>query len=254
MSLVTIDDRTRDALSRLTENEKLCLRRWLEPQTAKEMAIELGISPHAVEKRLKMARTRLGVSSSITAARLLARWEEDQPPVPQSPDLPGETATRQAAIAAAPSERARPRRPVYGGLPMIAAFCLLALVAQDTPAPPAVAAQPHGVRLEDIPTRKVDWNEAVAFEAEAFDNLDANHSGFLDPREASRLEPRDAGVRDANLPPAPPIGRPDKAAERKWMAKMDTDRDGKVSQPEYVGYMLPWILWQGVPAGWHAKR
>jgi DNA-binding CsgD family transcriptional regulator len=43
------------AIARLTDNEKECLRRRLRPQTAKEMAIDLGISPYAVEKRLKMA-------------------------------------------------------------------------------------------------------------------------------------------------------------------------------------------------------
>ncbi len=47
-------------IARLTENEKICLRRRLLPQTAKEMAADLGISPHAVEKRLKMARAKLG--------------------------------------------------------------------------------------------------------------------------------------------------------------------------------------------------
>ncbi|MBX3593729.1 hypothetical protein [Sphingomonas sp.] len=53
-----IDDATRAALDRLTEAEKMCLRRRFVPQTAKEMAIDLGISPHAIDKRLKMARTR----------------------------------------------------------------------------------------------------------------------------------------------------------------------------------------------------
>ncbi len=33
---------------------------------------------------------------------------------------------------------------------------------------------------------------------------------------------------------------------------MDTNRDNKVSEQEYVSYMMPWILWQGVPADWHA--
>ena len=52
----TIDARTQAALARLTDNEKECLRRRLLQQTAKEMALDLGVSPHAVEKRLKMAR------------------------------------------------------------------------------------------------------------------------------------------------------------------------------------------------------
>jgi len=35
------------------------------------------------------------------------------------------------------------------------------------------------------------------------------------------------------------------------MTKLDTDRDGKINEAEYVGYMLPWTLASGVPAEWH---
>ena len=44
-----LDAKTRAALAQLTEREKDCLRRRLYPQTAKEMALEIGVSPHAVE-------------------------------------------------------------------------------------------------------------------------------------------------------------------------------------------------------------
>src|SRR5688572_30871708 len=83
----TIDTRTHAALARLTDNEKECLRRRLQQQTAKEMALELGVSPHAVEKRLKMARTKLGLSSSLEAARLLAASEGYQQTGPHPSDL-----------------------------------------------------------------------------------------------------------------------------------------------------------------------
>jgi len=46
----------RDSVARLTEREKVCLRQWLQHKSAKEIAAELCISHHAVEKRLKMAR------------------------------------------------------------------------------------------------------------------------------------------------------------------------------------------------------
>jgi DNA-binding CsgD family transcriptional regulator len=62
-----MDDRA--SLSRLTEREKLCLRQWLQHKSAKEIAADLGISHHAVEKRLKMARTKLGATSNRTSAR-----------------------------------------------------------------------------------------------------------------------------------------------------------------------------------------
>jgi DNA-binding CsgD family transcriptional regulator len=85
------DKQAEAALAKLTANEKECLRRRLLPQTAKEMATDLGISPHAVEKRLKMARAKLGVSTSLAAARLLASAEGDQLLVPHIPDLPDGT-------------------------------------------------------------------------------------------------------------------------------------------------------------------
>ena len=77
----------RDSLSRLTEREKVCLRQWLQHKSAKEIAADIGISHHAVEKRLKMARTKLGATSSLEAARMLVEAEGYGQAVPQSPDL-----------------------------------------------------------------------------------------------------------------------------------------------------------------------
>jgi DNA-binding CsgD family transcriptional regulator len=80
-----MDDR--EPLSRLTEREKICLRQWLQHKSAKEIAADLGISHHAVEKRLKMARTKLGATSSLEAARMLGEAEGYGQAVTQSPDL-----------------------------------------------------------------------------------------------------------------------------------------------------------------------
>jgi DNA-binding CsgD family transcriptional regulator len=80
-----MDDR--GSLSRLTEREKVCLRQWLQHKSAKEIAADLGISHHAVEKRLKMARTKLDATSSLEAARMLREAEGYGQAVPQSPDL-----------------------------------------------------------------------------------------------------------------------------------------------------------------------
>ena len=77
----------RDSLSRLTEREKVCLRQWLQHKSAKEIAAELGISHHAVEKRLKVARIKLGATSSLQAARMLGEAEGYGQAVPQSPEL-----------------------------------------------------------------------------------------------------------------------------------------------------------------------
>jgi DNA-binding CsgD family transcriptional regulator len=77
----------REPFARLTEREKVCLRQWLNRKSAKEIAADLGISHHAVEKRLKMARTKLGATSSLEAARMLGEAEGYGRAVPQSPDL-----------------------------------------------------------------------------------------------------------------------------------------------------------------------
>ena len=247
---MSTDDHVSQALIRLTANEKECLRRRLWPQTAKEMAIDLGVSAHAVEKRLKMARAKLGVSSSLSAARLLAGAERYQPLVPQWSALPGRPYPDDGRWVAAVPTGKRPISSLSKGLFMLVGFWLIALVAQDVPAPAARAAASGVQRLQDIPTRKVDMDEAAAFIRAGFPDKDKDHSGYLDPGEASAMEPRDAS-RDKSLPAAPPVGSPDPAAERKWMAKLDTDHDGKVSEAEYVSYLIPWILWQGVPADWH---
>jgi DNA-binding CsgD family transcriptional regulator len=135
-----IDERTRAALARLTENERACLMRRLHHQTAKEMAIDLGISPHAVEKRLKMARTKLGVSSSLEAARLLAANEQYGRTGPQASDLgEAEHAAQEAAVPAPPRSAWRGASPhlLAGVIVMSLVATLLALAPAATPPIPA---------------------------------------------------------------------------------------------------------------------
>lgn len=62
-------------VAKLTAAEREALRLWQKRASAKEIAIELGISFHAVNERLRSARRRLGVDSSNDAARLLAEAE-----------------------------------------------------------------------------------------------------------------------------------------------------------------------------------
>jgi DNA-binding CsgD family transcriptional regulator len=98
-----IDESTRAAILRLTIAERECLKRCLSHQTAKQMALDLGISPHAVEKRLKMARAKLGLSSSLEAAKLLESLERSGRLVPGSSDLPsGNARPDEAGSVAAP--------------------------------------------------------------------------------------------------------------------------------------------------------
>lgn len=238
-------------LGRLTAREKECLRRCLLPQTAKEMAAELGISPHAVEKRLKMARAKLGVSSSLAAARMLARVEGYQALVPQASDL----SERLSGAEDAPPAVVRKHFAsghLLGGLGMLALLLFVASLAQTMRSSADSERLPVLENGRPIATRKASFDEATAFNREDFGHKDRDGSGYLDPQEASALEPRD-DMRDKSLPPPPATGQRDPAAEAKWMAKLDTDRDGRVSENEFVGYMLPWTLASGVPTGWHPK-
>jgi DNA-binding CsgD family transcriptional regulator len=97
-----IDDSTRAAILRLTAGERECLKRCLDHQTAKEMALELGVSPHAVEKRLKMARAKLGMSSSLEAAKLVAASDASNRLVPQTSGLYPNNAIVEEVPAALP--------------------------------------------------------------------------------------------------------------------------------------------------------
>jgi DNA-binding CsgD family transcriptional regulator len=57
---------------RLSPRQEECLRGVLQLKSAKEIARDLGVSPHAVEKHLRIAREKFGVASSAEAARMFA--------------------------------------------------------------------------------------------------------------------------------------------------------------------------------------
>lgn len=250
---MTADEQTTAALARLTESERECLRRRLLPQTAKEMALDLGISPHAVEKRLKMARAKLGVSSSLHAARLLATAEGYQPLVPHISDLLDDSLGGEQGGVAVPSAWAGARSLPYQGLLMISILAVLVFVAQDVPAADPYMSPLFDERGQVVAARKIGPEEADAYLRKSFVNMDADHSGFFEPSEAGKLEPRDRD-RDPSLPAAPPVGERDLAGERKWMDLLDHNHDGRVSSEEYRRYMMPWTLLSGVPADWRPQR
>jgi len=214
-----LDDRMRAAIARLTENEKECLRRRLLHQTAKEMAIELGVSPHAVEKRLKMARTKLGLSSSLQAARLLVQ-AESQLPVPHAPDLAaGITEPHPDSV---PGDRRR--WWILGGLTMISimiAVAAFALAGSNAPAPGAqdkAAGLPLG-------------REAVAtMLANSFDALDKDKSGFIEAGEVPVM------ILKPGKPGGPMVlqRKGGETVPPAWFARADADHDGKLSRSEFA--------------------
>lgn len=80
-----------DRVAQLTEKQRECLRLVWRHRESKEIARDLGISPHSVDGRIKTAMRALGVDDRYEAARLLAIFEghgTDQPPVYQPSDVP----------------------------------------------------------------------------------------------------------------------------------------------------------------------
>ena len=129
-----IDESTRAAIRRLTIAERECLKRCLSHQTAKQMALDLGISPHAVEKRLKMARAKLGLSSSLEAAKLVEALERSGRLGPRSSDLPSGNAgpDEVGSVAAPRNETAWMKRwhqvYVVSGAMLMSFFAAAALI------------------------------------------------------------------------------------------------------------------------------
>ena len=68
-----------DRIEKLTEAQRVCLRMVLMHLSSKDIARELGISPHTVDQRLRMAIQVLGVANRFEAARILARHESQTP-------------------------------------------------------------------------------------------------------------------------------------------------------------------------------
>jgi DNA-binding CsgD family transcriptional regulator len=267
------DERIKSALDRLTNNEKECLRRRLLPQTAKEMAIDLGISAHAVEKRLKMARAKLGLASSLEAARLLSAAEgygrsgphtSDLAELPPAANDPGAAGTSSHQT----KQGARRIRFVllWGAIPMVLiAIGLLALAAQGpASAPPAsqlpviqTTDTPPGkpIDVEDVKMRPARPDEIRAFVAESFDLMDKDHSGFIERDEAPA-----AGIGFSQ----PHGGEPAKggkltwvtgtAGQALWISNGDKDGDGKMSKDEYIAWMYPiWAQRGAIPAFWKPR-
>jgi DNA-binding CsgD family transcriptional regulator len=126
----------------LTEREKVCLRQWLQHKSAKEIAADLGISHHAVEKRLKMARTKLGATSSLEAARMLGEAEGYGQAVAHSPDL----------VSDAPPLHSAFNRPSVVGVVIMVLIgaIVLGLLLQPATFSQAANSQPGGAPGEQV--------------------------------------------------------------------------------------------------------
>ncbi|WP_197460187.1 helix-turn-helix transcriptional regulator [Sphingorhabdus sp. M41] len=80
-------DMTVSGLDRLNDGQRDCLRLVLAHLNSKEIARELGVSPHTVDQRLRIAMRILGAQSRFEAARIFARLDQEnsyQPLIYQS--------------------------------------------------------------------------------------------------------------------------------------------------------------------------
>jgi DNA-binding CsgD family transcriptional regulator len=66
-------------LAKLSEGQKACLRLVYAHMSSKDIARDLGISPHTVDARLRAAIHTLGVATRVEAARQLATAEAAAP-------------------------------------------------------------------------------------------------------------------------------------------------------------------------------
>lgn len=79
-----------ERVAQLTDGQRDCLRLVYQHLTSKDIARQLGVSPHTVDMRLRTAMRTLDVASRIDAARALAFFEGPeayQPLIYQSPEL-----------------------------------------------------------------------------------------------------------------------------------------------------------------------
>jgi DNA-binding CsgD family transcriptional regulator len=88
------DDPVAQRVARLSAGQLDCLRLVDQHLNSKEIAAELGISPHTVDQRIRGALHILGVERRAQAARIVARYHGPyQRLIHQSPHIEGDSAT-----------------------------------------------------------------------------------------------------------------------------------------------------------------
>jgi DNA-binding CsgD family transcriptional regulator len=99
---VAQDEAMKQRVARLTQGQVDCLRLVHEHLLSKEIATELGISPHTVDQRIRQALAILGVDRRAQAARLVAQYSGPyQRLIHQSPHIPAglQSGHPQAAVS-----------------------------------------------------------------------------------------------------------------------------------------------------------
>ena len=110
------EDLIAQRVQRLTQGQLDCLRLVDQHLSSKEIAVELGISSHTVDQRIRQALQTLGVERRAQAARLVAQYSGPyQRLIHQSPHVPGEPQSRHPDAAVSHQIRHADRAGGAGG-------------------------------------------------------------------------------------------------------------------------------------------
>ena len=233
-------DNPAPAVANLTDKEREALRLWLGHATAKEIALDLGVSHHAVEKRLKSARQKLGVQTSLEAARILAGAERYGQAAYQSPEVALPTHAPQIDDVGG---MARRKVWITAGVIIMVLTTLSALVLAGFSSAQAPAQddarqlerQLEGVFIVD--RRDGETSAAKINLRKSFENMDKDSSGYIEEGEIRQVTVIPVGADVSNLTGTQMSG---------FMENADTDGDGRVSFAEYEKLLSGWLS----KAGW----
>ena len=103
-------------VAQLTPGQLDCLRLVDQHLSSKEIAAELGISPHTVDQRIRQSLATLGVERRAQAARLVAQYDASyQRLIHQSPYIPAEAESGHPETAVSHQIRHADRAGGAGG-------------------------------------------------------------------------------------------------------------------------------------------
>jgi DNA-binding CsgD family transcriptional regulator len=110
------EDSMAERVGRLTAGQLDCLRLVDQHLSSKEIAGELGISPHTVDQRIRQSLATLGVDTRKHAARIVAQYSGPyQRLIHQSPYIPDELQSGQPEAAVGNQIRHADRAGEVGG-------------------------------------------------------------------------------------------------------------------------------------------
>jgi hypothetical protein len=202
-----------------------------------------------------MARAKLGLSSSLEAARLLSTTEGYQRTGPHAADL----------AAASPASDKRLYRPlIFGGLMTLVAAAIVAIASQSSGSLAEVGTTPDTFRMAPA-SDFVDGTpeELRAFAEERFRTMDKDGSGFVERDEAPDVQIRMTDVEWAGDGPPPREWLEQQSrrvpldpvmAKAAYIAKSDADSDGKLSFDEYLAFRNSGFDAKQVPVSWREQR